>query len=290
MNLQTLIPIVLLVSVLLLVFAIGAKASWQDATYLFRRPGELFRAILAINILMPLFAVGLIMLFDFHPAVKIAIVAMSVSPIPPLLPSKLMKSGGTESYAVGLLIAAGVLSIITVPLSMQILGRVFNIPLQMTASAVATTIAIGILIPVTVGLLTHHFAPALAERLSPIVSKVAGIGLLLSMLAILIGSAPAIWTLIGNGTVIALALFALIGLAIGHLLGGPAPENRVALAISTASRHPGVAIAIASVNFPQEKLVLATVLLYLLVNAVVSIPYLSWVKRQFPVAQPQPEG
>lgn len=290
MTLQSLIPLVLLVSVLLLVFAIGARASWHDATYLFRRPGELVRAILAINILMPLFAVVLIALFDFHPAVKIAIVAMSISPIPPLLPGKLMKSGGTESYAVGLLIAAGVLSIITVPLSMEILERVFNIPLQMTASAVATTIAIGILIPIAVGLLAHHFAPPLAERSSKIISKVAGIGLLLSLLAILISAAPAILSLIGNGTVIAFALFALAGLAIGHLLGGPTPENRVALAISTASRHPGIAIAIASVNFPDEKLVLASVLLYLLVNAVVSIPYLSWIKRQAPAPEPQPEG
>lgn len=290
MTLQTLIPLVLLVSVLLLVFAIGARATWEDATYLFRRPGELLRAILAINILMPLFAVALIMLFDFHSAVKIAIVAMSISPIPPLLPGKLMKSGGTEAYAVGLLIAAGVLSIITVPLTMEILSRFFNQPLQMTASAVAKTIAIGILIPMAVGLLAHHFAPVMAERLSKIISKVAGIGLLASLLAILISAAPAIWYLIGNGTVIALALFAIAGLAIGHFLGGPAPENRVALAISTASRHPGIAIAIASVNYPGEKLVLACVLLYLLVNAVVSIPYLSWINRQAPAVEPQPEG
>lgn len=290
MNLQTLIPLVLLVSVLLLVFAIGARASWHDATYLFRRPGELLRAVLAMNILMPLFAVVLIMLFDFHPAVKIAVVAMSVSPIPPLLPGKLMKSGGTESYAVGLLIAAGVLSIITVPLSMEILARVFNLPLQMTASAVASTIAIGILIPIAIGLLAHHFAPAIAERLSSVFSKVAGIALLVSLLAILVSAAPAIWTLIGNGTVIAFALFAIAGLAIGHFLGGPQPENRVALAVSTASRHPGIAIAIAAANFPQEKLVLASVLLYLLVNAVVSIPYLSWIRRQSTAAEPQPEG
>lgn len=290
MNLQTLIPIVLLVSVLLLVFAIGARASWQDATYLFRRPSELVRAVLAINILMPLFAVGLILLVDFSPAVKIALVAMAVSPIPPLLPSKLMKSGGTESYAVGLLIAAGVLSIITVPVSIEILEWVFKLPLEMTASKVASPIAIGILIPIVLGLVVHHFAPSFAERLSSIISKVAGIGLLASLLAILISAAPSIWTLIGNGTVIAFALFALAGLAIGHFLGGPAAENRIALAISTASRHPGIAIGIASVNFPNEKLVLASVLLYLLVNAVVSIPYLSWIKRQVPAVETQPEG
>lgn len=67
-------------SVLLIVFAIGLRASAQDATYLFRRPGELVRAVLAMNVLMPLFAVSLVYMFDLNPAVNIALVALSVSP------------------------------------------------------------------------------------------------------------------------------------------------------------------------------------------------------------------
>ena len=46
----------LVASALLNLFSIGLKASLQDATYLFRRPGELVRALLAMNVLMPLFA------------------------------------------------------------------------------------------------------------------------------------------------------------------------------------------------------------------------------------------
>lgn len=71
---------------------------------------------------------------------------------------------------------------------------------------------------------------------------------------------PAMWTLIGNATVLAFAAFVIVSLAVGHLLGGPAPENRIAPAISTASRHPGIAIAIGLFNFPEEKLVMAAVL------------------------------
>ena len=40
-------------SVLLSVLALGLASSEQDATYLFRRPGELIRALLAMNVLMP---------------------------------------------------------------------------------------------------------------------------------------------------------------------------------------------------------------------------------------------
>ena len=124
MSLQKLILIGLAASALLNLFSIGLKASLQDATYLFRRPGELVRALLAMNVLMPLFAVTLISIFDFNPAVKIALVALSVSPIPPPIPAKMVKSGGTESYAMGLHVAIGSLAIIFVPLAMEIIGQV----------------------------------------------------------------------------------------------------------------------------------------------------------------------
>jgi BASS family bile acid:Na+ symporter len=51
------------------------------------------------------------------------------------------------------------------------------------------------------------------------------------------------------------------------------------LALSTASRHPGVALAIAHANFPDEKLAPAAVLLYLIVSGIVSLPYLRWNRR-----------
>ena len=285
MSLQKLILLVLQASVLLNVFAIGLKASVQDATYLFRRPGELVRALLAMNVLMPLFALALISIFDLSPAVRIALVALSVSPIPPLLPTKIVKEGGTNAYAVGLLIAVGSLAIIIVPLSMEVIERVRNVPLQMTMASIARVIFITVLLPIGVGVAVHSLAPAVAERLAKPIALISGIALLACMVAIWFSAAPAMWTLIGNGTLIALAAFVLVGLMIGHFLGGPKPENRTSLAISTASRHPGIALALAQANFPEQKFAMATVLLYLLVNAFVSLPYLLWIKRRQPGAE-----
>ena len=287
MSLQKLIPIVLQASVLLSVFAIGLRASVQDATYLFRRPGELVRALLAMNVLMPLFAVVLISIFDLAPAVRIALVALAVSPIPPLLPNKILKEGGTNAYAIGLLIAVGSLAIIFVPLAMEVVQMVRQVPLQMSMASVTKVIFITVLLPLGLGIAVHKFVPTPAERVAKPIAQISGLALLACMVAILFAAAPAIWTLVGNGTVIALAAFVLVGLAIGHFLGGPAPENRTSLALSTASRHPGIALALAAANFPEQKLVMAAVLLYLLVNAVVSIPYLMWTKRRQPAVENQ---
>jgi BASS family bile acid:Na+ symporter len=247
---------------------------------LFRRPGELVRALLAMNVLMPLFAVALIATFDFNPAVKIALVALSVSPIPPPIPAKMVKSGGTESYVIGLHVVIGSLAIIFVPLAMAIIGQVRNVALQMSMAPVAKVVFISVLIPIGVGIFVHGLAPAFSERVAKPIASISGLGVLAGIVAIWISAAPAMWSLIGNGTVIALAAFVLVGLAIGHFLGGPVPENRTSLALSTASRHPGIALLLAQANFPAEKLVVAAVLLYLIVNAVVSIPYLLWTKRR----------
>jgi BASS family bile acid:Na+ symporter len=83
--------------------------------------------------------------------------------------------------------------------------------------------------------------------------------------------------LAGNGAMLALAIFMLAGTAVGHLLGGPAEEDRTTLAVATSSRHPGLAMAIAAANFPEQKMLVAGALvIYLILRMILSIPYARW--------------
>jgi len=59
------------------------------------------------------------------------------------------------------------------------------------------------------------------------------------------------------------------------------------LALATATRHPGIAIAIAHINFPNEQAVPAAVVIYLVVSAVLSVPYLAWRKNSSRVGDPR---
>lgn len=271
---------VLAASALLNLFSTGLKAGLDDATHLFRRPGQLIPALLAMNVVMPLFAVALVLIFDFDPALKIALVALSVSPIPPPIPAKEMKSGGTESYVIGLQVAIGALAIVFVPLAMAIIGQFRSVPLQAGVAPVAKVVFLSVLIPVGAGIFVHKLAPAFSERVARPITSISGYGIVVCIVVVWISAAPAMWSLIGNGAVIALTAFVVVGLAAGHILGGPVPENRTSLAIATASRHPGIALLLARANFPAEKLVVPALLLYLLVNAVVAVPYLLWTKRR----------
>ena len=108
---------------------------------------------------------------------------------------------------------------------------------------------------------------------------IASIVLALGFLAVLLTAWPSIFALIGTGALAAVATFVLIGLVVGHGLGGPDPHDRTVLALAAATRHPGVALAIGSASFPGQKEVLPAILLYLVAGAVLTIPYVIWRKR-----------
>lgn len=280
MNMVTIILLALKASIILSVFAIGLKATFADATFLFRRPGYLIRALLSMNVLMPLVALAISEAFALHPAVKIALVAISVSPIPPILPNKALKAGGKEDYTIGLLVALSALSIFVIPIMMEIFEAITGVSLAMQPRLIAVVVLTTILLPLLVGIAVGKIACTIADRAAKPVSVIASVLLILSALPVLIGSARTVFALVGDGTILSLAGFALIGLIIGHLLGGPEPDNRSVLALATASRHPAVALAIAHANFPEQPLAGAAVLWYLILSGIVSAFYLAWVKRK----------
>src|SRR5262252_3516017 len=148
MNLAALIVLALKASLVLIQFGLGLEVTLEDLTYLFKRPGLLLRSLFSMNIAMPLFAVVLVLAFKgLHPAVKVALVTLAVAPIPPILPKKAVKAGGRSSYMFGLLVGAGLLSILFIPLAMELLEIVFQTPLQMSPLAVAPLVLIGVVVP-----------------------------------------------------------------------------------------------------------------------------------------------
>jgi bile acid:Na+ symporter, BASS family len=281
MTLQDAIVFGLKASVMLVVFALGLKTRVQDVTYFVRHPGLLARSLFAMDLVMPAFAIFAIAAVTTLPGpVKIAIAALSVSPVPPMMPGKAGKTGGTQEYAIGLLVAASVVALAFVPLAVGLLGVIFGVDMHVSFLTIATLMTTMILGPLTVGIIVRNSWPALAERVARPLRLAATVLLVIGLVLILFKMWPQMMSLVGNGTLLVLAAFVLVGLAAGHFLGGPDPDDRSVLAIATSSRHPGVAIAIASASFPEQKLASAAIVLYLLVSALVAFPYVSWRKRR----------
>lgn len=280
MNTTAAIVLVLEASIFLSVFAIGLKATFEDAASLFRRPGHLLRVFLSMNVLMPVMALAVGAPFDLHPAVKIALVVIAVSPTPSIFPKRALKAGGTEKYTIGLLVAAAVLSVVVIPLSMEVLEAITGVSLVMSVRSVAVPVLTTILAPLVAGIAVRRLASAHADRVAGPIAVLASVLLIASALPIVIGVSTAVMSLVTDGTILGLGGFALAGFFIGHVLGGPEPADRPVLALATALRHPAVALAIAHANFPEQRLASAAVFLYVILASMLSALYLSWVTRR----------
>jgi BASS family bile acid:Na+ symporter len=281
MTASNIVLISVIISVLLIVFALGARATLYDSLYLFHHPALLFRSMAALYIVVPAFAVAVCLLFNLSTPVKFALIALSVSPIPPVLPVKEFKTGGDEAYVIGLLVAASLFALVVTPLAVSLAAYAMNQEAAISPLRVARSLLISVGIPLATGMLVKAYAPRAAEVARKYATIVGTVLLVIGALAILVAEWRAVLSLIGDGSVLAIAATVGVGLLAGHLLEGGSIGRRTSLAISAATRHPGVAIAIATLNFPNlKKPAVAAILLYFIVNAIVSIPYLRWAKRQ----------
>jgi BASS family bile acid:Na+ symporter len=84
--------------------------------------------------------------------------------------------------------------------------------------------------------------------------------------------------LLGWQPIIAIVIMVLVSLAIGHLLGGPARDQRSTLAIASIARNVGLALFIASLSEAGHRFI-PTLVAYMILGAIVAIPYAVWNKR-----------
>jgi bile acid:Na+ symporter, BASS family len=279
MNLAALIPIAITTSIVLLVVGIGLHSRPRDAISLIRQPGLLFRSVLSMNVVMPVAAAALVVAFRLPAEVNVALVALAMSPVPPLLPKKERQAVGDASYGIGLSVTVALLAIITVPVTAAWLGSAFGREGVIAPLTVAKTVLTTVLMPLAVGMALQRWAPAFAARLARPLAAFGLALLLVSVLPMLVSVWPAVVALFGSGSVLALAAMAIIGLSVGHALGGPRDDDRTVLALSTTSRHPAVALGITAAGGVATRPALAAILVYVVVAILISIPYLAWRKR-----------
>lgn len=268
-------------SIVLIVLAIGLSAPPGSIRAGFRDPGAIARAMLAMFVALPAVTLLVTWLLPVDPPARIALLALAVSPMPPILPMKEQKLGGGIDYALAIQVAASVTALVAAPLLILIAASVFGREAGFDAMGVARTIFITIIAPLTTGIAIAAVAPALAARLAR-PARLAGMAMLLVGLLIVIWKAwPGIIAAASSVTLLAVVLMTLAGLAIGHALGGPEQGSRHALAVATASRHPGVAIGLAAAaDLAPRQPIVAVVLLYLLAGVLLAARYARWAQRR----------
>jgi BASS family bile acid:Na+ symporter len=275
---DTMLLLILKASVAALIFAIGMTVRVEDIIYLWHRPVLMLKSVAAMYVVMPVVAILMARVLYLPERTELAIVILAICAGAPLLPKKLIKFGGDPAYVFSLIVNTSLIAVVTVPASLHLLAEVLSLDTTaLTATQVARVILKTFLQPLAIGMLLRWVAPALAERIGEPLLKIAGIAMGLCAVAVLAYSFHVVFE-VGLPSLLAFGAFTLAAILTGHLLGGPDPSDRTSLAVACSSRHIGLALLIAA-NAPGRR-ALELVVTYLLASAVVSIPYVLWMKRR----------
>jgi len=279
MNPAIVLKLVLLLGIVLLVVAIGLRARLEEPLLLLRRPALALRAMVAMYVALPVFVLVLVWLLPLREGVGAVLLGFAVSPVLPPWAKTGTAVGGQTDYVIGLeLLSAGV-ALLVVPLMIWIVYRVFGVETTLEPMAVEQVLLATVAVPLALGMGLARLWPGAAPRLAARADRAGTVVILLGAVVLLVVHGRAILGVIGQGTLIVTVAVIAFGLLVGHLLGGPDPGNREALASATVSRHPAIALVLASGAFPElESTVIGMVLLYLLASLLLPIAYKRWRK------------
>ncbi|WP_395622640.1 hypothetical protein [Sphingomonas daechungensis] len=258
--------------------ACGAmQANWRSVIEAILKPVWLPRAVLAVNLAVPLAGLIMCLILPIDPMVKIAIMVMAASPLAPPISLKLVRAADNASSVEAHFALITLLAILFVPVTVALTSKLIGLEVSAPIQGVAQISVLLLILPMAIGVTIGTLLPALAERVAKPLAVGAYIVLFALALPILFMQAGSMLQLAGDGTIFAMVAITLVAAAAGHLLGGPKPEGRFLLASAAIVRHPGIALWVINSNGLDRRSVTA-VFLFLVINLIVAAVYQRWAK------------
>jgi BASS family bile acid:Na+ symporter len=237
--------------------------------------------MVAMYVALPAFVLMVARFVPLQEGVGAVLLGFAVAPVLPPWAKKAAAAGGQADYVIGLQLLSTGVAVLVIPLMIWIVYRVFGVTTVLDPLAVELVLLVTVVAPLALGMGLARLYPSAAPRLAALADRVGGVVLLLGAVVLLIVHGREILGVIGQATLLVSIAVVGFGLLVGHLLGGPDPGNRGALASATVHRHPAIALLLASGAFPEhEATVIGTVLLYMLASLLLAVPYERWRKSR----------
>lgn len=267
-----------------LMLSMGVSHSFQQLTFLWRRPELLLRSLLAVVVLAPAVVGLLLWVFELPLAVATGLAVLAAAPGAPLTYKRSQMAGGDPVYTASLQLTLALLAVVITPLILVIFCTRFELGAgRVSPLDVARQVAAVTFLPVIAGLLIQHFAPRTADVIGKPVRMLANVLFIVLLVVVIILPilSPDLRMSLNLGWPPTAAIIIMVGscLAIGHLLGGPPREQRSALAIASIARNVGLALFLAQLSDYGQNFI-PTLLTYMILGALLALPYSVWSKRQ----------
>ena len=228
---------------------IGLKAGKAELLSVFRDRSWLSRMLIVNFILIPAAGILAAKLIPMMPEKELALIVLACAPggISALQFLSKKKDPAALAYGAG---TTALLSFLAIFITPFLIGLVIPEGMALTVPYGKAVLAVGLfmVLPLLVGILVHDSAQAAAARLSgpiSLIGTLAFIGLMIKF-ADLSKTAKGAMGMMGLASI---AVFVLISIAAGWLLGGPRPFTRSVLATASSMRNIALSLAIAVRSF-----------------------------------------
>jgi bile acid:Na+ symporter, BASS family len=267
--------------------AVGTAASLRDLMAPVRNPRRWLRGLLAMQIAAPVLAIAMVLTLPLSTPVRIALVLVAVSPVPPRSPTNACTEAESRSYSASLLSTSVLLAVVLTPLALTIIGAPAGFGRDSATLSFAIRNVVALLVPFLVGRAIHAAAPQVSVQVSRVLSRLGTILLVLAVLPLAAMHFVEVRQLATSVIVVVMFSWCVGSLLIGHVLGGADREERTALALSTATRHPGFALPLALAEAPHDSLAVAAILLFVFAASTCAELYLFGLRRHAAPRLPQ---
>lgn len=277
MPLPKVLALIMIVSTML---GAGLQVDRQRLVATLRQYGLLARAFLANFVLVPLVAVLLVRAFQIDAGVATGIVLMSMAPGVPFLANSAGRAGGGSlSFALTIAFCFAALSVVTIPITIDLVLP-HSLAAQVPVAKFLTTLIAFQLVPLVAGaLIAPSLKPAVAEktaRLLHLVFLAAALVLVILIFPRIVSSVASVY---GFGHLLIIAAVAVFSIFIGWIFGGADRQYRRTLSIATLMRNIGLCALIGTGPAFEHTLVVPTIFAYFIITFVLSLPLRVYYKR-----------
>jgi BASS family bile acid:Na+ symporter len=244
----------------LALFGIGLSATFRDMAQLLADRTRLFPALAANVLCPPVVALGLIWLIPMEPAAATVLLLLAFLPGGINAVQFSTKAPGQLAAAGELLFVLSGVALVLAPIVAQVLLEPEG-PISLPWGGLLLRIGGFVLLPMLLGMWLRSAAPDWAEKLYKPAMLISTLCFIASVV-ISLGLRQEALAALGSGAAVAMLAFVLIMMAVGWFLGGPDPDSRQVLAVTTNLRNVGLAYLLVD-NCCDDPLLPAAVLAYM---------------------------
>jgi bile acid:Na+ symporter, BASS family len=259
--------VALLSFVIASMLATGAALALGDIVKPLRNVRVVALLLFANFVLMPIAAIFLAKVLWLDEGFAVGLLLLGCAAGAPFLPKLAELAGGDLPFAVGAMILLTLASVAYLPIALPLL-----LPgITVDSWKIARSLVLFMLLPLAAGLFLKAQYEEWAERLRPIIDRIANVSLILLIALITAANLDKVLQVFGTRGILAGLLFIALGLGIGWLLGGSDTKTKSVMALGTSSRNIAAALVVGSQSFSDPKVVVM-IIVVAIVGFIVLIP------------------